>query len=125
MTRTAFRLLLPLFLLLVAISARAQQAQITGTVTDPHDAVVAQASVQVVNQSTGVKTEVKTNNTGMYSLLALQPGRYQITINAKGFEPFKSAALTLTEGQVLVQDIKLVMRTMEAIYRKLARFAKT
>jgi iron complex outermembrane receptor protein len=104
-----------LFLLLVAMSARAQQAQITGTVIDPHNAVVADASVQVANQTTGAKTEVKTDNTGIYSALALQPGRYQITVSAKGFDPFKSAAVALTEGQVLVQDFKLAIGSVDAL----------
>lgn len=50
------------------------RATITGQVTDPSGAIIANASVKAVNQETGVPSEAKTNSDGHYTIPYLNPG---------------------------------------------------
>jgi len=55
-------------------------------VKDSSGAVVADASVAVINEATGVKREVRTNSAGNYVVNALMPGLYTVTVAAPGFK---------------------------------------
>jgi hypothetical protein len=76
---------------------------ISGHVTDPQSAAVANADVHVINQETLVKidakTDAKTDEAGAYTVPYLPLGRYQVTIEAQGFTPFISQDVILTAGQ--------------------------
>jgi hypothetical protein len=54
--------------------SQTQLATVFGIVTDPSGAVVPEASVTVVNQSTGLKRQVLTGVTGQYRLAGLPTG---------------------------------------------------
>ena len=46
---------------------RADRATLTGVVTDPSGNPIAAAMVKVLNQNTGVETNLQTNESGVYS----------------------------------------------------------
>lgn len=97
-----------LFGLGAALSAFAQgNAQFQGRVTDPEEAVVAGAEVQIVNQATGVERHLTTNSDGLYTAPFLLPGTYRIQVAARGFSTASSEPLTLTTGQSLAFDVRL------------------
>src|SRR5256885_9469275 len=73
------------FLGWAAIPLAAQNAQLSGLVTDPSKAVVPSAAVSVANQATGAKRETVSNSDGAYAVASLPPGRYHITVKAAGF----------------------------------------
>ena len=86
------------FLLLVAASAHAQATStITGTVTDSGGAVVPGATVVVISNATGTKTEAITNGSGAFTVPALPVGLYTVTVSLEGF---KTAALTEVRVQL-------------------------
>jgi len=86
------------FLLLVAASAYAQATStITGTVTDSGGAVVPGATVVVISNATGTKTEAVTNGSGAFTVPALPVGLYTVTVSLEGF---KTAALTEVRVQL-------------------------
>ncbi len=66
--------------------AMAQNAQVSGLVRDPSKAAIPQATVLIENLDTHEKSQTKSNGEGAYSLPSLQPGRYQLTVQAPGFE---------------------------------------
>jgi Carboxypeptidase regulatory-like domain len=71
-------------------------AAVHGTVTDSTGAVVANATVEILNTSTNISSKVTTDNKGNYRFQQLQiGGPYTITIQAQNFQQFKSTGLTL------------------------------
>src|SRR5258707_804269 len=74
-----------LVVLIGFLSASAQvdyaTATLRGSVMDPQGAVIAGATVTVINPSTGITKTVKTDGDGAYRVPALPPGTYQITID--------------------------------------------
>jgi Carboxypeptidase regulatory-like domain len=79
-------------------------ATLRGIVYDPQGAVITRASVTVTNASTGFTKTVKTNPDGSYVIPVLQPGVYQITVEAQGFEKENVKTFTLTVGTASVFD---------------------
>ncbi len=80
---------------------------ITGTVTDPTGAVVANAPVEVRSTDTNVPYPTVTTDTGAYTVLRLPPGPYSVTVTAPGFKKLTRTGLVVDAGQVLPLDLKL------------------
>ena len=99
--------------LLIGLPVLAQQIKISGTVNDPHDAVVVAAEVQAVNQVTQAVTKAKTDSTGTFQVVGLQPGSYQLIVRAKGFEIAKSTLIELLAGQDVTRNVKLEVDTVQ------------
>jgi hypothetical protein len=99
-------------LLLVLAFTNAAQAQfrsaIEGAVTDPSGGIVSDAQVTLVNVETGVSQTAKTNSAGSYSFPALPPGKYKITVSAKGFASVAQENITL--GGAETRTISLAMK---------------
>src|SRR5207244_310642 len=82
-------------------------SSITGIVTDPSGAVVANAKVIATNEATGVEYNGTTNATGSYTFSSVSPGSYTITVRQAGFQNFTSVHNILTVGTPLVVDAKV------------------
>jgi hypothetical protein len=76
---------------------------ITGKVTDPSSAVIAKATVEVLDNGTGVSQTVTTDSNGNYRFNALQPGTYKVTISAGGF-----ASRAVDQVSVLANTVRRV-----------------
>src|SRR5688572_3468314 len=76
-------------------AAQSNKGTITGTVTDPNGAVVKDAKVTATNVATGEAREATTGDEGTYSLPALEPGVYRVTVDASGF------------SQSIIEEVKL------------------
>src|ERR1044072_844197 len=70
----------------VAFSQGTNLGTIRGTVTDPDGAVVAGASVKIVDLTTGISRDLTTNGEGNYEAAGLKPGDYSVTISAANFK---------------------------------------
>src|SRR5438105_11976278 len=74
-------------LLLAQIAIQAQTGgSLTGTVSDPHKAVVAGATVVVTNAATGQVFTVVTNEDGVFQIPNVSAGVYTATVSGKGFK---------------------------------------
>src|SRR5262245_4968599 len=98
--------------LLVLIFTSAAQAQfrsaIEGAVTDPSGGSVPEAQVTLVNVETGISQTAKTNTAGSYSFPSLPPGKYKITVTAKGFSSVAQENITL--GAAETRTISLALK---------------
>jgi hypothetical protein len=63
-----------------------ETSQITGRITDASGAAIPGASVQIVQVSTNVKWDVRTNADGYYTQALLPPSSYRVTVNLTGFK---------------------------------------
>jgi hypothetical protein len=79
----------PLALLLLLspclLQGQSTTASLTGRITDSHRAVIRDATVRVINTSTGIPYYGLTNASGIYYVADLPPGRYRIDIEKLGF----------------------------------------
>ena len=74
----------------------------SGTVSDTSGGVVPGANISVKNVATGITRVAVTNGSGLYSVPNLQPGPYEITAAASGFNTDVRSGITLNVGQELV-----------------------
>jgi hypothetical protein len=72
---------------------------ITGSVRDSSGAVVPNATVEVVNAATGVKSTVTTTSVGDFTVLSLIPGEYKVLAEAPGFDKEQVTGITLVVAQ--------------------------
>jgi len=94
-------------LLAVCVFAQSDRGTITGAISDPAGAVVANAPVQAKNLGTGAVYDGATSDTGNYTLLQLPPGAYQLTVTVPGFKKYARSGLTVEVAQTLRVDISL------------------
>ena len=83
------------------------RSTLQGTVNDPTQAAVANATVTLRNVDTAAERSANTNAEGFYIFQFLQPGSYQLTVKAAGFRTSVEKGLTLALTQTLRQDVAL------------------
>jgi len=86
----------------------AATGNIQGTVTDPNDAVVGNASITVTNKATGQASRLTGSSSGTYSSGALIPGEYEVRVQAKGFRT-QVLTITVQVGVVTPGNMKLTV----------------
>ena len=104
-----FILLFALVLMTQYASAQLTRATISGRVTDPTGAVVANAQVIATNVQTGSKTTAKSNGDGYYNLPYLSSGRYDLTIKRSGFKTYLHRDLVLQTEQHVVENVTMAL----------------
>src|SRR5689334_13748738 len=72
---------------------------ILGEVTDSTGAVVPGATVTIVNVATGATNHTTTTSSGDFTVPYLQPGTYQVTVEANGFQKAVADKVALVVGQ--------------------------
>jgi hypothetical protein len=87
----------------------AQNAELSGLITDPSGLVVPNARVVVQSADTGATRAVSTNQQGEYSLPALSPGPYNITIDASGFKTLHQNGVVVEVDQRARLDFALTI----------------
>ena len=107
MRRTILSIFLALALCTLGGSAFAQTAQVSGQVTDPQKAAIANANIRIVDQATGIENRIKTNNAGYFVAPFLQPSHYKVFVQAPGFDTTVSNELILTVGQALALSFQM------------------
>jgi len=78
---------------------------IRGSVTDPNGAIIPNAAVKVIDQTTGISRDVTTDNDGNYEVAALKPGTYKIAVTASGFKTSEIDAV-VTGSDVVRADVR-------------------
>ena len=103
-----FRNITLLFCILVfALTAQIEQANITGSVTDATGASVPGALVTATHTGTGVAAKTRTNESGVYRLPYLTVGNYELTVERVGFEKTRVSGIALTVGLTATVNVSL------------------
>lgn len=85
----------------------AQTASLNGLVTDSSGAAVTGAAVIVRNVNTGAKRNSITDGTGLYQVLSLPVGEYEVIVRRKGFAEAVRKGIRLAVGQDATADVRL------------------
>lgn len=102
-------------------SSQSQAAEgpgtILGTVLDADGGSVAGAQITLTNMNALQHYSLVAGGKGEFAFIKLSPGTYFITVNAKGFGPYRSAQFTISTGQVYqLPEIQLRIATqMQAL----------
>jgi hypothetical protein len=114
--RPAHTVVACLLVVFSSLDVRAQSAStgaLTGTVTDPTGAVVQHARITLRSNGTAETRSATTDQEGAYRFSLLQPGGYQLTVEAIGFAPFvvRDVLIQITEvrsigARLVLQDLK-------------------
>jgi hypothetical protein len=107
------RLLLAVLMLIafhslrVVTLAQSSTATLSGTVTDPNNAVVPGAHVTATNNGTGLKREATTSGSGTFTIPLLPPSTYTVLIENQGFTPAQINDVVLNVGDNVALNIQL------------------
>lgn len=99
--------LFSVLLLALSTAAQIQNGQVTGTVTDPSGAAIANAKVTVTNLGTNLSVTTTTNQTGNYVAKELPVGTYRMTVEASGFKTVTNTNLGVNAGSIQHVDYKM------------------
>jgi hypothetical protein len=82
---------------------------ISGYIVDPAGLAVPGARVAVESENTGAMRDVFSNHQGLYSVPALLPGPYNITVEASGFKTLHENRIVLEAEQTARLDFNLTI----------------
>jgi hypothetical protein len=106
--RVVWLIALVLLISWVAVAQSANPAAtLSGVITDPAGAVVVGAVVSVRNIATGQTRTVTTDAAGVYQLINLPPGEYELQVEAQGFAQLKRSGVRLLVGQSVRLDLTI------------------
>ncbi len=102
------RLILLFALLAATPTLKAQTtSSLSGSVVDPSGAAVSGAAVTVRNENTGATRTTDTNSNGLYQVLSLPVGDYQIVARHGGFADELRTGIHLNVGQEATANLRL------------------
>ena len=110
-----------IFLILGAIpgmlwgQADVSSATLRGAVLDPNGGAVANSAITILNNEKGTSAKTVTGSTGSYNLPLLQPGQYDLSVEAPGFERASIKNILLTVGQIQVYDVQLTVGSVKSV----------
>jgi hypothetical protein len=87
--------------------AQSDRGTITGTVSDPAGAVVANAAIGARNTETGALYSAATTATGNYTISQLPAGAYEVSVSVPGFKKYNRSGLQILVAQILRVDVAL------------------
>lgn len=87
--------------------AQTSRGTVTGLVSDPTRAAVANANVELTNTGTQVARTTTTNESGIYRFDAVDPGSYTVKVTSSGFNATLTKAFTVDAAQVASIDAQL------------------
>src|ERR1041384_2984342 len=112
------RSVLPLFFLFFCITSAAAQTDrgsLTGRVTDPNGAGLANAKVTATNLNTAETREVQTSDDGNYTIPQLKADPYKVTAEAQGFKTASAENIVVAVQVNRTLDFKLEIGEISSV----------
>ncbi len=107
-----------IFLLLTAIlsvQGQSTNASLTGRITDPAKALVVDAAITAISETTNVRYETTSNSSGEYRLANLPPGNYQLEIEKPGFRKLLKSNVILHVQDTVRLDFELTIGELSEV----------
>jgi hypothetical protein len=102
-------LILSFHLTVAAISFGQGFGTISGVITDPSGAAIAQVNVTATEVATGLTRTAVSTADGYYVLNSLRPAEYVVSVERTGFEKFRQTGITLLANQSLTVNVSLTL----------------
>ena len=112
LSRVIVRLLLLGAIVALPAMAFAQEAVLTGTITDSTGAVLPGVTVQAVNEATGNSFESVTDGSGVYRIVG-RVGMYRITAQLAGFSSVTRMGIEVLVGQTRTINLQMSPSTLQ------------
>ena len=93
----------------VPSSAQVLYGSLVGTVTDGSGAVIPGASISAINTETGFGMDSSSGGDGLFRIVNVQIGNYDVTVTSDGFRTHNEANVTISANSVARVDIALVI----------------
>src|ERR1700674_3911189 len=93
--------------LALSTAAQIQNGQLTGDITDPSGAAIADAKVVIKNNATDLTPTVTSNKQGHFVANQLPVGVYSVTVTAQNFKSETHTNLAVNAGSITHSDFKL------------------
>ncbi|PYT27147.1 MAG: hypothetical protein DMG57_19290 [Acidobacteria bacterium] len=94
--------------------AQTFRARVEGLVTDESSAVVANASVTLLNVNTGIQVFHKTSASGLYLFDNVDPGTYSLTVEMSGFSKFMQENILVQSGGDVTVNVGLKLGSVQS-----------
>src|SRR4029077_7250986 len=91
------------------VQGQSTYGSITGSVTDPSGAAIADAQVTLTNMGTAEKRTQSTGSDGLYSFVNLNPGQYRVDVEKSGFKHFARPGIAVEVQQSARTDAPLTV----------------
>ncbi len=98
-----------------AAIGQSNTGSISGVVSDPNGAVIANATVVVTNVGTNEKRTLQTDSDGRYEAASLSTGAYKVTATANGFQETTVSSARLAVGDRLRVDVTMTVTGVSAV----------
>ena len=98
--------------LLIPISSYAQEAVMTGTITDSTGAVLPGVTVQAINEATGNNYQTVTDSTGVYRI-PVRVGSYKLTADLAGFNNIMRTGVQVLVGQTITLNLQMAPSNLQ------------
>ena len=89
------------------LAQMAGSGSVGGTVTDPSNAVVVEATVNLTDTSTGAARTAVTNESGRFFIANVLPGTYDVSVTKMGFRQAKLNKQVVSVGSELTLNVTL------------------
>ncbi len=100
--------LIMLILPLAVLSQTIDKASVRGKILDQNNAAIVGAKIAVINESTGLRRDVVTDENGNYTIANLPlTGKYKITVSGAGFADEEKSDIELRANETASVDVTL------------------
>ena len=96
-----------------ASHAQSTYGSLTGQVTDPTGAALADASATLTDVGTSYSQTANTDSTGVYQFKLVSPGAYSLTISARGFAEYVQTGIVINANQYATQNVAMKVATAQ------------
>ena len=105
-------LLTALFATLHTADAQVLYGSVVGLAEDPSGGMIPNASITIINKSTGQSHEAKSDEAGRYSISNVLPGLYDVKIASSGFKSETKTDVKVSANEVSRVDLKMVVGSL-------------
>jgi hypothetical protein len=91
------------------VEAQVALGSITGSIRDSTNAVIAGATIRIINAATGIELAATSQADGVYRAPLVPAGDYRLIVSHPGFKQAEFTGLKVDVGTTLTQDVALAL----------------